>query len=142
MNELLIKPVIKCGPATGNDRNSVDFSRVRLVSHDYGQCREKRQLKTIFAFHSLQDALYPFLMQSCLKEDHVKCRELPQCVLGNSLWSLNKLLVANSALISVVFITVVSVMCRVLCVFSTERELNWQLYIWVMLDKNLSGVTM
>jgi len=37
-----------------------------LASHDYGQFREKRQLKDIFAFHSPWDALYLFLMQSCL----------------------------------------------------------------------------
>lgn len=112
-----------------------------LASHDYGQCREKRRLKAIFAFHSPWDALYPFLTHSFLKEDHVKCQELPQC-LGNNFWSLNKWLAANSVLISVVFITLVSIMCRILCFFSTEKELNWQLYIWFVLDKNLLEFTM
>lgn len=113
-----------------------------LASHDYRQRREKRQLKAIFAFCSPWDALYPFLMQSCLKEDHVKCQELPQCLLGNSFWSLNKWLVANSAVVSIVFITLVSIMCRFLCFFSTVKELNWQPYIWFVLDKNILEFTM
>lgn len=47
----------------------------------------------------------PFFTPSCLKGDHVQCQELPPCLPGNNSWSLNKWLLANSALISVVFIT-------------------------------------
>lgn len=52
-----------------------------LASHDSRQCREKRQLRAVFAFHSPWDALHPFFTPSSLKGDHVQCQELaPVCL--------------------------------------------------------------
>lgn len=129
MSELLIKPVIKVWSCYWQWQKFCWLRWRQACLSWLGTAQGEKTLKAISAFHSLWDALYPFLMQSCLKEDHVKCQELPQCVLGNNFWSLSKWLVTNSALISVVFITLVAIRCGILCLFYREGTKLTALYM-------------
>lgn len=104
-NELLIKTVIKLGPATSNDRNSVDFCGVRACLSWLQTSREKRQFRVIFAFHSPWDALNPFFYTKLLERGSCSVPRNAPCLLGNNFWSLNKWSAAKSALISVFLIT-------------------------------------